>query len=332
MSHNLNFNNGKYSYVGRKDAWHKLGTVLDRAFTSKEALEQGGLDFEVETTRLNYNYGGNLITAPDSFAIVRKDKNDHTGFLGTCGTSYVPIQNNQVFSFFDYLVDKNEAIYECAGALGNGERIWILAKLPDNIVIGPNKQDIIKKYILITNSHTGKHSATAMMTPIRVVCENTLNMAINSTSSNYVRIIHTRNAEQKLQSAHELLGFSTKYYDQLKIKFDSMALSKITDRQLIEYVNKLLLTDEESKSNEISTRKRNQIDSILDLYQSGSGSEFSRGTVWGAYNAVTEYFDHYFVSEGPINSNDRLLKNVWYGTGYNKKQEAMNMALELISL
>lgn len=321
MSHNLALkDNGEYSLVTRDPAWHTLGTVMNRAFSAHEALEQSGMDFDVIKIQNQLETG---IKIPNSYSLVRLDRannEDGSGILGSCADNYHIVQNEDLFSFFDFLVKENAAIYETAGVLGNGERSWIMAKLPNDIVIGSN--DAIKQYILITNAHTGKHSAMAMITPVRTVCENTLNMAIKGRV-NSVSIRHFSNAQDKLRQAHQVLGFTTTYYDELKNVFDSMRVKKITSGEMVEYVNKVMNIKD---TNDVSTKKGNQINQILDLYESGEGALKTRGTLWGAVNAIVEYSDYYKTTRVGNGNPTKVLEQMWFGEGQKLKQTSMNIA------
>jgi len=155
-------------YVGEKP-WHGLGTRLENAATSAEAIKAAGLDWNVTKQPLFLEGGMQLERA---LATVRED----TGaVLGVVGKVYQPLQNKDAFSFFDAVVGIKEAMYHTAGALGKGECVWILAKLPGVVrVVG---DDITEKYLLLTNRHDGWGSATVMFTPIRVVCQSAIRSA-----------------------------------------------------------------------------------------------------------------------------------------------------------
>jgi phage/plasmid-like protein (TIGR03299 family) len=176
--HNLNFNNDtqRYSFVSAKEpAWHHLGQILDHVFTAKEAIEFGGLDFTVEKQRLITE---KWLDVPDYFATVRQDNND---VLGLVGKDYTIVQNRDVFSFFDQIVGTGKAIYETAGCLGKGGMIFITAKLPEKIVIGNDGP--IENYLVLCSSHDGSMAITAFFTPVRVVCQNTLNAAFSNNTN-----------------------------------------------------------------------------------------------------------------------------------------------------
>lgn len=321
MAHNLNFKNNKAAmmYYGEKP-WHNLGTALDKPATAHEALAAAQLDYEVQKFPLLSTTNGRagLISIPDKFCTMRTDSYQP---LGIVGNDYEVVQNRDAFAFFDSLVGEGEAMYHTAGALGNGERIWILAKMPDFIKV--NGADIVEKYVLLTTSHDGSAKIRAKLTPIRVVCENTLKAALGR-GSDEVAIMHTPSVHSQLNEAHKLLGLTNELYKELDAVFHSMALRKITNDDLLAYVNKLLPDNPDAERN---TRKQKQRDSIVELHETGAGAELARGTLWGAYNAVTEYVDHIAAYQKGI---DNRAEYVLFGSGETLKQQAFTNAMEMM--
>ncbi len=184
MAHNINFNEqaGKHSFFSVKEkAWHGLGQIVQDYPTSAEAIKYAGLNYTVEKRRLfTYDNENNVanqdteivipeIEVPNYYATIRTDSQQ---ILGVVGKDYEVIQNVNAFSFFDAIVGGDGIMYETAGALGKGERIFITAKLPDYIKVG--NDDLIEQYLFLTTSHDGYGSITAAFTPIRIVCNNTL--------------------------------------------------------------------------------------------------------------------------------------------------------------
>lgn len=214
-----------------------------------------------------------------------------------------------------------EAIYETAGVLGRGEKIWLLARLPTFIRIGKN--DIIDKYLLLTNTHDGSSVVRAKLTPIRVVCQNTLSVAL-SGSEQEVRIRHTRNAVEKLKEAHRLLGLTNQLYEELSAIFNRMQLRTITDKELLDYVQKLVPNNPDVEKNH--ARTENIREKILELHEGGAGAEWTRGTAFGLVNAVSEFTDHLQHTGNP----EKRLKSVWFGSGAGLKEKAFSQALELV--
>lgn len=171
MAHELaNTNNRPAMMYTGEVPWHRLGTRLDEPATAHEAINAAGLDYEVELTRL---VTVNDIPIPHKLAVVREDSH---AILGVVGNTYRPVQNRECFGFLDAVVADGSLRYHTAGALGKGERVWMLAKLPDDIRV-KNSDDITEKYLLLSNSHDGSSSLRVFFTPIRVVCANTLAIA-----------------------------------------------------------------------------------------------------------------------------------------------------------
>ena len=318
MGHNLNISNGKASmmYV-REVPWHMLGTRLDKPATAAEAIEAAGLGFTVEKMALKTSTSG--LPVEGHFATVRTDTMD---VLGVVGSRYCLIQNKDAFTTFDAHVGEGEAIYHTAGVLGKGERIWLLAKLPDYIQV--NGADFVEKYMLLTNSHDGSGPVRVKLTPIRVVCENTLALALGGAEQE-VRIRHTAQAESKLKEAHEILGLTNKLYAELDRIFNCMSEKHIEGKALVEYVKAIFPAASESDNQSRITQTRGK---VLELAESGKGAELSRGTVWGAYNAVTEFVDHCRLTSV---SDAAGLKSMWFGSGERIKKQAFKVAVSMLN-
>jgi phage/plasmid-like protein (TIGR03299 family) len=303
-------------YVGEVP-WHKLGTKLDKPATAAEAIEAAGLDFTVDKTPLRTTYFEGPIEG--HFATVRTDTFQA---LGVVGSRYEPVQNRDAFTLFDELVGEGEAIYHTAGALGKGERIWLLAKLPDYIRINGN--DIVEKFLLLTNSHDGSSPVRVKLTPIRVVCENTLAIALAGAEQE-VRIRHTTNAQVKLKEAHEVLGLSNWLYAELDRIFNGMSERKLTGEEMKGYVRAVFPEPPRvyHRSNVPKIHEK-----VVELAETGAGAELARGTLWGAYNAVTEFVDHCRLSRADDSSR---LKSTWFGTGERIKKQAFKVAVGIIN-
>ena len=303
-------------YIG-EIPWHKLGTRLDRPATAAEAIETAGLGFTVEKIPLRTEI--HALPVPRCYATVRTDTLD---VLGVVGSHYRPIQNRDAFSTFDALVGEGEAIYHTAGVLGKGERSWILAKLPDYIRV--NGDDIVEKFLLLSNSHDGSGAVRIKLTPIRVVCENTLTFALGG-SEHEVRIYHTARAEERLKKAHEILGLTNKLYTELEQIFNRMSEKELAAGMITDYVGKIFPDNPASNGNGHTHSVRER---VLELAEAGQGAEMVRGTLWGAYNAVTEFVDHCRQPKGTASTR---LRSIWFGTGERIKQEAFKRAVSMLN-
>ena len=180
--------------------WHRLGTRLDSPATAREAIVASGLDYRVAIKPLVTLEGTDV---PQRKAVVRHDTGD---VLGVVGNSYVPVQNHQAFGFLDAVVADEGLRYHTAGALGKGERIWMLARLPGSIRVG-NSDDLVDKFLLLSNTHDGTTALRVFFTPIRVVCQNTLNLAERNAGQQGIAIMHVSRrskpaSDRRVMSGH----------------------------------------------------------------------------------------------------------------------------------
>ncbi len=282
--------------------WHRLGVELDCPATAKEAMQSAKLDYTVISRPMKEI----LDVQNNDWTTMRTDKDQ---VLGIVGKSYQPIQNVDAFKFFDALVTESEAIYETAGLLGRGERIWMLAKLPGYIKV--HGKDIVYKYLLLTNSHDDSSHVRVKVVPIRLVCNNTLSAALKGEGEFHI------DYKEDLKRVHTLLEETNTLFDQLDDTFNKMSVTNITDRQMKDYVEKLFPDTDKEPEHTQSIRS-----DILKLYESGLGANLARGTLWGAFNSVTEYTDHRMPSEDP----DIRLHSIWFGSGEQLKQRAFQLA------
>lgn len=348
MAHNINFNErtGKYSFFSvQQKAWHGLGQIVEQYPTSEEAIKHAGLDYEVvksplftkgsniiETTN-GIEIGSNELEVPNYFANIRTDNN---AVLGVVGKDYHIVQNREAFNFFDAIVGGGDGIlYETAGALGKGERIFITAKLPDYIRVG-NGDDVTEKYIFLTTSHDGSGSIAAAFTPIRIVCQNTLNASLRSMT-NVVRIKHTSGAKQRIENAHKIMGLANTLSNQLEDIFNQWTKVKITDREVRKLIQMALSPNKETldlikkgAEDEVSTVFKNVVDDAFG-YAMMSDTQLmdtTKGTLFGAYNAVTGYYQNVKKYN---NAEAKLQNIVLGGTAQRKSQKAFELCTAFAS-
>lgn len=315
MSHNICDKN-KIFTVGK--SWHGLGTVVESEKTAREAITLAKLDYQVKMEDL-FTQDKKL---PDHKAIIREDTKN---ILGITTAKYKIVQNVDAFNFFDVVVGEGQAIYHSAGALGQGERIWILAKLNNNIVI--NSDDVVEKYLCLTNSHDGKSSLRMYFTPVRIVCQNTLNMSM-SDAKNGISIRHTGNIKNKVDEARRVLNISIDYFKQFESIIKNFETIEMQKESLEKYFDNVLSINDEK---ETSTRKENIKDDLKSLFEHGKGQKLgNRHSLWKAYNSVTEYADHYATIKNLQEDKSNKLKSIWFGNGAKLKEKAYNEAVALI--
>ena len=342
MAHNINYNErtGRYSFFSvQQKAWHGLGQIVEQYPTSAEAIKHAGLDYEVVKSPL-FTKGSNIIETaqgmeigsselevPNYFANIRTDNN---AVLGVVGKDYHIVQNREAFNFFDAIVGGGEGIlYETAGALGKGERIFITAKLPDYIRVG-NGDDVTEKYIFLTTSHDGSGSITAAFTPIRIVCQNTLNASLRNMT-NVVRIKHTSGAKQRIENAHKIMGLANTLSDQLEGIFNAWTKVKVNDREVRKLIQMALCPNKETldlinkgAEDEISTVFKNTVEDAFAyaMVSDTQQMDTTKGTLFGAYNAVTGYYQN--VKK--YNDDETKLQNIVLGgTAQRRSQKAFDL-------
>ena len=208
MAHNLEIINNEASMFYYGDTpWHKLGKQVNRPLTAAEALTEAKLEYTVigNPVFCNKRFGNTMmLTAiPNVKANVREDTQD---VIGIVSDRYKIIQNKECFSYLDPIVGEYGAVYHTAGVLGRGERIWIMAKLPESVKVG---DDVIDQHLVITNSHDGTDSFKVYFTPIRVVCENTLNASIEGAKKCY-SIKHIGNTIKKMDEIRDIMFSNNK--------------------------------------------------------------------------------------------------------------------------
>lgn len=343
MSHDIYYNEqtGKHSFFSVKEKpWHGLGQLVSDYPTSAEAIRHAGLDYEVEKRPLftydRENFRGDSeadllipeIQVPDFFATVRSDTDQ---VLGVVGRDYRIVQNVEAFTFFDAIVGGGEGVlYETAGALGKGERVFITAKLPEFIRVG--RDDLIEQYLFLTTSHDGYGSITAAFTPVRVVCRNTLNAAMKN-NSNCVKIRHTASAQDRLKQAHKLLGITNQLAGELEEMFNRWAGIRISDQAVKRLVQVAMAPNKEvlqnlqtGRQDELSTQYTNLVSSAMEYAMTNPTQQeaTTKGTLFGAYNAVTGYFQNVRTYK----DGEAKLKSILFGTGLQRSQTAFNLCSE----
>lgn len=339
MAHNLNFNEqtGQHRFFSvQQKAWHGLGKIVQDYPTSADAIQFAGLDYEVIKTELFTNSrattdntgeieAGTILPVPNFFATQRTDTNT---VLGVVGKDYQIVQNRDAFAFFDSILGGDGIQYETAGALGKGERIFITAKLPSYIKVG--NDDLIEQYLFLTTSHDGYGSITAAFTPVRIVCANTLNAAMR-THSNAVKIRHTANAKERLEQAHRVMGISNKLSVELEQVFNRWATIRITDTEVKKLIQMAMVPNKEvlqnvqaGKDDELSTIFKNMCDTVYEYAMTSPTQDMdtTKGTLFGAYNSVTGYFQNV----RSYKDSECKLKSILYGgTAQLRSQAAFNL-------
>lgn len=323
MAHNLNFNEltGQYSLMSTKTPWHNLGQVVESAQTSEEAIKLAGLDFEVVKKKV---YIEGDIEIPRNYATVRTDLNLP---LGVVGEKYHVLQNSQAFKFIDDIVGKQEAIFESAGAFGNGETIFLSCKLPNKFVVGGD--DVADMYFLLTNNHTGSSPIEMMFTPQFVLCENTFRMAMRNNQRKQ-KVRHTANLLEGMRSATDLMGITRLKIDEMVEVAKAMTKVHLRDeqvRKLIEMAMKPSTND--TLDEEYSTRFTNMVDDVMQYTLSDSAQLVieRKNTLWGAVQGVNGYYNNVKTHKSLQKKVDSLI----YNTGFKHSNNALDLGIAVLN-
>jgi phage/plasmid-like protein (TIGR03299 family) len=332
MPDNIAYRNGKacMMYAGAVP-WHGQGTALAHPATSAEAIKAAGLDWEVRKVPLFAVEDATILPTPDYQALVPADRwgQKDCPVFGIVGAGYEILQNREAFEFFDAIVGKKAAIYHTAGALGEGENIWLLAKLDGIVTITGG--DEVEKYVLLSTGHDGRSAVRITITGVRVVCQNTLTQAL-STGIKFLRAQHTGRMKQHLAEAAEVLRAIHQAYLHMEKVCQAMLRRKINDDEAQTYFRVVIPSPVSSKSGKPPPpRVMNDRAGCFQQFKEGRGSELPgvAGTLWAAYNGVTDYYDHIRMY-GPRGKGDRMT-GALFGLGVEMKNRAFDIARRMVS-
>lgn len=265
-------------FSAREVPWHGLGTITDDVLTAADAIAEAGLNWTVSKRPVYFPTADkkSKIKVPDQYAIVR-DSDDR--YLGRVGKVYNPLQNVDAFGFIDNLVDSGEAKYETAGSLRGGRTIFLTMKVGEDLLVaGEDRHEL---YIMLRNTHDGSSKVGVFLTPIRAVCMNTVTMGIASAQQRW-EVAHTSKLEGRLQEARETLQLTQAYAEEFVKMGDALVNTKVTDAELRSILETAIPA--RPTIDEV-------IDGILGMYHDSPTNGYT-GNGWGAFNAVTEYYDH----------------------------------------
>ena len=303
MAHELETQNGVASFASfREPAWHNLGTVFDTEKNTSEMLAAANLNgWNVRLEDLEIP--SSLISDKQYQYVVRTNPTDksQTDVLGIVGERYTPLQNEELFAFGDNILDGGGR-WETAGSLKGGRVVFGSLALERETILDPSGvADKVKTYLLINTSHDGSIAIQASITPVRVVCANTLNLALNTTKKKNgvkqsFKIRHTQTASGKVAVARETLGMAHKYMDSFDLMAKAMIETEINAKQFNDII--LAAYPKPEKDSKGAFKKwENKVDVINDIY-TGEFNGMISGNAWGAFNALTERLDWYRTARG----------------------------------
>lgn len=318
------------AYVGDVP-WHGQGKEVPAGVHATEMMQAAGLDWVIEKRPARgakpirvFRDDRNLYSRYEIVRLPRPKTAEEEVVLGIVTDRYEPLQNQEAFGFFDPIVDRKTACFETAGALGEGERVWVMAKMPDAIQVV--RGDECSKYLLLSNTHTGQGAVVVKFTAVRVVCQNTLMLALEDGQQAF-RVRHSKVMTDRLAEIAELIAAANVVYAKAAELFRKLAQTQLRQGLLNEYLEAVFPKSEAQKRKGDQPPKwghvRRLLDELPDLQVDGV-----RGTMWAAYNAITRFEDYRLV-EGEVGA--ARLNRVWFGSGADLKLRALQAAGELAS-
>lgn len=347
--------NGKVSVMvavgpnGEKMPWAKLGTLVVEAVRGTDVLALSNTGFRILKVPAEREFNGKRIISEDTFFLVRDDTGAE---LGSAGKMYKPVQNEDAVGFLDAALEEFGARYETAGAVYGGKSVWFQARLPKSVEVV--KGDTVDAFATFTLSHDGTAACRCYPTTLRAVCANTLRLANNDAKGKGISIRHTGDIKAKLNDARNALGIAVRGFEKFGAAAEAMAHASL---RVLPYANEVLdavleVTDAQSQmgadvlaaataktdaqrellvkqfTRQIKARE-NMLEDILDRYDS---ERCQKGTVWGAYNAVSETADHgtwhRYVGE---NKDSRRFESILTGDADDLKQVAWQTAVKTLA-
>ena len=302
--------------------WHDLGNKLSENQPIEVWADQAGMNWQIEESPIQYITGNNpmmgeLKEYPDSKVLYRSDTLDP---LSVVGSRYKAVQPREILEFYRDLTDYAGFELETAGVLKGGRKLWALAKTGQSSTLKGNDQT--NGYVLLATACDGSMATTAQFTSIRVVCNNTLSIALKGNSPTGVKVRHSTAFDAN--KVKKELGISVSTWSTFMDEMKELSNRKVNTKEARQFISSVFSTPTSPDANQ---RAMKRVEELYHGHGHGALLESSKDTAYGLLNAVTEYVDH----ERRARSNDFRLDSAWFGQGANLKQHALSQALELVS-
>ena len=284
----------------REKPWHGLGIVVEKALSSRDALKQAGLDWHVEQRDL-FTTAGKV----DGFKANIRSTDD--AVLGVVTDRYKIVQNEEAFAFTDNLLGEGVK-YETAGSLQGGKKVWLLARLPREYIMSGER---ISPYLVFSNTHDGSGAVRVAVTPIRVVCNNTLNLALNTASRSF-SMVHTGDIKGKINEAKQTLLMADAYMEELGREFERLRNHSLTEKQVKEYIEQLLPIEKDASFVTAKNIKKLRDDIRLRYYEAPDLKRLG-DNAYRFINAVSDFATHANPIRRTRNYNENLFMRTYEG-------------------
>ena len=312
------------AYVGAAP-WHGLGQKLTEDAPLTVWAEQAGMNFDINSESIHFSplEAPAPILIPNKRALYRSDTHAP---LGVVSKSYKVVQPTQVLGFFKDLSEAHGFKLETAGVLFGGQKYWAMARTPYQITL-PGA-DVIRPYLLLATACDGTMSTVARYVNTRVVCNNTIEIALNEKASQ-VKITHRQvfnDSQVKVQ-----LGLVEQAWEKQAVKIETLAKRSVSQQEALDYFIKVLGNPDQALEKQKNAALLAKVHALFDGQGIGATLASSQGTAWGLLNAVTEHVDHYRGAKQDDLSKDRRLESAWFYEGAQLKQKAMDDALAMFA-
>ena len=293
--------------------WHGLGTKVVAALTPEQMMQKAGVDWTVEKQDL-VTAGGSTVKSKQ--ALVRSSDG---AVLDVVGKGWNPVQNSEAFNFFEEYVKAGDMEMHTAGSLNDGKMVWALAKTNDSFELFNG--DVTENYFLFSNPHQFGKAIDIRMTPIRVVCNNTLTLSLNKESDSMLKVNHRK--EFDVAEVKEQMGIAREKLDQYKSMAEFLGSKRYTSDNIIQYFNEVFGSPAKEKVDGVLPFTSNNAKIAMENLSTQPGAKFGEGSFWQAFNTVTFLNDHV---QG--RTTDGRLTSSWYGRNRRVKLKALDKALE----
>lgn len=314
------------AYVGATP-WHGLGSQLSPKQPLEVWQQEAGMNWQIQESPVRFMADsiGNLGTIhsfPEQKVLYRSDSKEA---LSVVSQRYQVVQPREVLEFYRDLTERSGYELETAGVLKGGRKLWALARTGQSTALKGN--DVVNGYLLLATSCDGTLATTATPTTIRVVCNNTLTIAVNGASQ-AIKVPHSTRFNP--QAVKQQLGIAVSQWDDFMYRMRTLAARPVKAHEAKDYLLSVLCETQTGNSERTGLSNERALTKVLSLYDGhGRGAELeaAKGTAWGLLNAVTEYVDH----ERRARSSEYRMDTAWFGQGAVIKQRALNTALQLVA-
>jgi phage/plasmid-like protein (TIGR03299 family) len=305
MAHNLETENGEVAFALRgAPAWHNLANRIftkDEEVTTSTMLSEAKLsNWNVRLSPITDHISTEWNDVSNAQLVIRDNPfKSQVDVLATVGKRYKPVQNEELFAFADAIHDANpECRWESAGSLKKGKVVFGTVDIPRTMVLDPQgANDETKLYLIVWTSHDGSVAVQAAVTPVRVVCQNTLNLAMAHAKQSF-KIRHTQSVDGRIAVARETLGLALGYFDEFEKEAQALYSQAITDAEFSKLIQAIYPKPPQDAAKVALTKWENKVVLLDELYHNSPTNATIKGTKWGAFNAITERLDYYRSSRG----------------------------------